>query len=124
MNTGTIVTEATLTNAVGSDVVWNVLENNREYMEKKFGKVTWLSPEEKKKKRGFLGFGGVGIGGKNGAGTVVGTPPAAPDHVKERAAFMVHGAARLTDDVRNKRELIVIFTCGMFAHVTAVRVVI
>lgn len=98
MNTGTIVTEATLTNAVGSDVVWNVLENNREYMEKKFGKVTWLSPEEKKKKRGFLGFGGVGIGGKNGAGTVVGTPPAAPDHVKERAAFMVHGAARLTDD--------------------------
>lgn len=106
MNTGTIATEATLTNVVGSDVVWNVLENNREYMEKKFGKVTWLSAEEKKKKRGFLGFGG-GTGGKNGAGkagNVVGTPPAAPEHVKERAAFMVHGAARLSGDVRNKRE--------------------
>ena len=104
MNTGTIVTEATLTQAVGNEVVWNVLENNREYMEKKFGKVTWLSPEQRKKKRSFLRFGG-GQGGKNGAGTVVGTPPAAPDHVKERAAFMVHGAARLTEDVRGMREL-------------------
>lgn len=40
MNTGSMLTESGLTDAVGGEVVWNVLEDNLDKIEKTFGKVT------------------------------------------------------------------------------------
>lgn len=129
MNTGTMITEARLTDGVGDDVIWNVLENSREKMEETFGKVKLPSPLSerskrnsgskskpgagKQKKKGLFGgvlgslFGGGGSGdGGRGDGSknkkrkaIEGTPPEAPAHVKGRAAFMVHGAARMSYEV-------------------------
>eukprot|EP00752_Nemacystus_decipiens_P003633 g3348.t2 len=118
MNTGMMLTEAALTEGVGGGVVWNVLENSRESMEKDFGKVQRRrpppagmtkknTPGDKKKGKLFSWLAGGGKksggGGSGGGGggakewkTVVGTPPGAPLHVKSRAAFMVHGATDLS----------------------------
>lgn len=97
MNTGTIITEAALTDAVGDDVIWNVLENSRTYMEKNFGKVAKPQPPPKK---GMLS--GLMGGGNKKPQPMVGTPPAAPAHVKARAAFMVHGAPKLSYEVSQR----------------------
>lgn len=92
MNTGTIITEAVLTGAVGSSVVWNVLENSREYMERTFGKA--VKPVAKKRLLCWR------KGQKGRKTPPEGTPPPAPAHVKGRAAFMVHGSATLSFEVR------------------------
>lgn len=128
MNTGMMLTEPALTEGVGGDVIWNVLENSRETMEKEFGRVqlrkasprggggggkpSKKSPSGKKQFKlfslggvfgGSKGRSGSGGGGRGGGAkdwkTVVGTPPGAPIHVKGRAAFMVHGATKLSEEV-------------------------
>ncbi|CAM9307211.1 unnamed protein product [Pylaiella littoralis] len=99
MNSGMMQTEAALTNDVGAGVVWNVLENNRAAMEKDFGSVaktfTVVKKKEAKKGGGWKVWKSLGGGGgdkkKRRGPPVVGTPPAAPDQLKGRAAFMVHG---------------------------------
>ncbi|CAN0209843.1 unnamed protein product [Scytosiphon promiscuus] len=120
MNTGTMSTEARLTDGVGGDVVWNVLEDSREKMELAFGKAfpqrskrdsgskgkkggKQQQQQQQPKKKSLLGgalssiFGGGGDGGKaKKRKAIEGAPPEAPAHVKGRAAFMVHGAARLS----------------------------
>lgn len=116
MNTGMMLTEPALTEGVGGGVIWNILENNKEQMEKDFGKVQLrkAAPGTKQKKSPSAGggkkqwkfsLGGVLGGSKSRKGgakewkTVVGTPPGAPLHVKGKAAFMVHGATRLSYEV-------------------------
>eukprot|EP00903_Cladosiphon_okamuranus_P011176 g10547.t1 len=127
MNTGIMLTEPAMTDGVGGGVIWNVLENSRESMEKEFGRVqvrkaspggggrggggktAEKSPSGRKlyklfslgsvfgRRKGRRGGGG-GRGGEKVWKTVVGTPPGAPLHVKGRAAFMVHGATSLSDE--------------------------
>lgn len=87
MNTGTVETDEALFETAGDDVIWNVLENSRSYMEKKFGSVPPFQPGKTEKKPA------------GGRGVVVGTPPAAPEKVRGRAAFLVHGAAKLSPEV-------------------------
>lgn len=121
MNTGMMLTESALTEGVGGGVVWNVLENSRESMEKDFGRVQMRraspggvkqnkkSPTGKKQWKLFSALGG---GKKRGGGgakewkTVVGTPPGAPLHVKGKAAFMVHGATNLSHEVCRLRHVL------------------
>lgn len=108
MNTGSMITEKSLTDALGRDVVWNVLENSRSSLERDFGKVattftpiTKKAPPSTKKKKTWkmmLGCGGDSSA-VEGPKVVEGTPPAAPPHVQARAGFMVHGAARLSYEV-------------------------
>lgn len=132
MNTGMMLTEPALTDGVGGGVIWNVLENSRESMEKEFGKAQLRrkaspaggarqkSPPSsaaggKKQSKLFslaalLGGGkksrrGGGAGGAKEWKTVVGTPPGAPLHVKGRAGFMVHGATSLSYEVRVGRSV-------------------
>ncbi|CBN79566.1 RecName: Full=Spherulin-4; Flags: Precursor [Ectocarpus siliculosus] len=105
MNTGSMITEKALTDALGPDVVWNVLENSRSSLEKDFGKVaTTFTPitkkvtattKKKKTWKMMLGCGGD-ANAVEGPKVVEGTPPAAPPHVQGRAGFMVHGAARMS----------------------------
>lgn len=110
MNTGMMLTETALTEGVGGEVVWNVLENSRSSMEKDFGRVQLNRGKQKKsptsgggkKQFKLFSLGGILGGSKNRSGgakewkTVVGTPPGAPLHVKGKAAFMVHGASSLS----------------------------
>lgn len=63
MNTGSMLTEPALTDAVGGEVVWNVLEDNLDRMEKSFGRVALpkaASDKSRKKNSGRRRGGGSG----------------------------------------------------------------